>query len=67
MNATDFKKGDRVIMTEQALNMRLQGRKNRRRGIVTGHSRNGEFIRVWRDGLDRGENYAPDFWRKTGK
>jgi hypothetical protein len=64
MTVNDFRKGDKVTMTKEALEMALEGKHNRRRGVVIGHSRNGLFIRVLRSGMKQSETYAPQFWKK---
>lgn len=57
--------GTRVEMTPHAIAMGLQGRSNRRTGVVRKaryHMPDGG-ITVLRDGIKRAERYDPSFWR----
>lgn len=56
-----FKLGDRVELTAQALGMKLDGRKHGRTGIVTAlHT---PYISVRRDGYSATEKWNPEFWQ----
>jgi len=57
-----MKPGDKVTMTEEALNARLQGRDNRRTGEVV-ELLETPLIRVKRDGMKRAETWSQYFWK----
>jgi hypothetical protein len=57
-----MKKGDRVEMTELAISMGLQGRKDRRVGTVRGVPER-DLIRVERDGIKTIDTWYAKFWR----
>ena len=60
----EMKIGDRVEMTEAAIARTLQGRANRRIGVVVG-IKNFDQIRVLRDGCKRSECFHVTFWKKV--
>lgn len=61
----ELRKGDRVELTEEGLREGLQGRNQRRTGVVVGRSsKDHACIRVLRDGLKSVEVFHESFWRK---
>lgn len=58
-----LKPGDRVVMTDEAIRYRLQGRFNKRTGVFKSMTPRG-LIRVLRDGVKNPESYHQDFWMK---
>ena len=59
-----FKVGQRVAMTREAIESGLDGLHKRRIGTVKGFSRDGQYVRVLRDG-DHYKNasaYSVNFW-----
>lgn len=60
----DFKIGDKVQMTEDAILMQLDGRGKRRTGMVVAfHPLAPALMKVRRDGLKRDEIYARSLWK----
>lgn len=58
-----FKKGDRVCFSVRYYQTFRRRRKNTSTfGTVVGYSRNGENVRVLKDGTKTVENWSPDFW-----
>jgi hypothetical protein len=58
--------GTRVKMTDDAVRYQLDdGYLKRRTGVITGHGREPNLIRVKRDGLKAIETFHRKFWRKA--
>jgi hypothetical protein len=63
-NQEILKVGDRVEMTDDALQRGLDGRLKRKTGIVTKVSKlNPEYIRVRRDGAKQTERWNASHWK----
>ena len=61
-----FRKGDRVEMTDLALRLGLQRKKNRKTGIVIeADACMYPVVRIKRDGDRQSEKWNKDFWRKV--
>jgi hypothetical protein len=56
--------GDKVIMTQEAVNQGLAGRKRRMTGLVVRTREEDYTVMVLRDGLKQAERWAEAFWRK---
>jgi hypothetical protein len=57
-----YRKGDRVVMTEDGIRNRLNGTKNSRTGVIVGFSRDKFYLRIKRDGYKDIGTYHPRFW-----
>lgn len=66
-NPAKLKPGDRVTLSEKALRQGLQGRKNRRTGVITGITRDQNIFRVLRDGMSVVESWHQDFLKRRGR
>lgn len=56
----EWRKGQRVRLTEKGVRAGLQGRSKSRLGVVT--SVRAGWLAVRRDGIKQAECYADDFW-----